>query len=197
MLYTNCEIPAKLFYTEVIGKSNLAALGEGTEEELQAAFYSILDELCDIDNNQEMLDHYKRQVKVMIIESTITLIESCCFALMFLTITEEQVNHYSEVLNGIKLIRVKFNKDADRYAECGEKGRIRTSIIGMLNNQINTLNDVQQQKGEKSSYNFYQECARLESILAPKNIDQNTSLYMYVEYKKLAKEKIKLQKNGK
>lgn len=197
-LYTNCEIPAKLFYNEVIGKSNLNALGEGTQQELESAFYSILDELCEIEGNDELRSLYNKSEKISRINSVIYTIEACLYPIKNLhdIMTNEQIKTCISHLNSIKYIKVKFDINKGIVEEIK---RVETSILGVLNNQINELNDVKKEKGKKTNMNFEREVLNLARITGIRLTDTDTLKY-FIELKNMAKDIAKQQnklRNGK
>lgn len=191
ILYNNCDIPAKLFYNEVIGKSNLSVLGSGTDKELESALYGIIDELCEIEQNRELVNIYKKKDKIDRIQTLINYIETVLYDIVFIKLTEEERNDFIDILNSIDYIKIKFDKKKDILSEVE---RVQKSVIGMLKNQINHEKGEVDKKEQKYA-GFEKELVRLEQILPSGYINPDCTLRLYAEYKTLAKE-ISREKNA-
>lgn len=195
ILYNNCEIPAKLFYNEVIGKSNLNALGKGKPEHLNKAFYDIIDELCALEDNKALISVYKKRFKLTQLVLTKEYIETALHRITFTKMTPELRREKIEKwLQPLKYPKIKFDFNKPILEEIERVSR----TVKMLNNEINTHNDDIQDKGKKANIGFEEEVAGINRITGCRVLDTDT-LRQFIAYKKQAKEIVKAQEkaNGK
>lgn len=195
ILYNDCEIPAKLFYNEVIGKSNLNALGKGKPEQLNKAFYDIIDELCVLEDNKALISVYKKRLKLTQLVLTKEYIETALHRITFTKMTPELRREKIEKwLHPLKYPKIKFDFNKPILEEIERVSR----TVKMLNNEINTYNDDIQDKGKKANIGFEEEVAGINRITGCRVLDTDT-LRQFIAYKKQAKEIVKAQEkaNGK
>jgi len=193
MLYTNCDIPAKLFYKEIIDKSNLDALGEGTPEEKEAAFYSILDELCDIEKNYELSSIYDKKEQIKRIQAIVSVIETILFAMVFLPSTQDELNEQIDIINSIEYIKVKFSKDKPLSKEIE---RVHNSVIGALMAQISELEDSSKVTGSNIKSSFEKDVLTMARISGVRLNDED-SLRYFTELKIISRDIVKQQSKKK
>jgi len=191
ILYTNCDIPARLFFDELCN-GNLSVLGEGTPEELQAAYMSILDEYVDIDNNKSFLKAFQIEEQAADIQAKIAAIELAVYHIYYdPIITKEQRLEIISTLNEWKKPRIRFDPDKPTLDECY---RLQTKVIGSLKNDLNFLLAERKTERKERVKTFYRDVAAIEVVLAPLRIDANVTLRMFLEYNKIAVEKTKPRK---
>jgi len=188
ILYSNCDIPAKLFFDEVCN-GNLSVLGEGTPAELEAANMSIIDEYCEIDNNVSFKEAFTLEEKISGLLATIEAINLAVHTIAYdqLLSKEDRLEMIAN-LTAFKKPKITFNLDAPIINECN---RIATKIVGSLKNNLNQL--IAQRKKERTTRNkiFHKSLAALKTVLAPIMIEENVSLRMFLEYEKIATERSK------
>lgn len=191
--YTNCEIPAKLFFEDLLSKNNLSVLGNAPNSELEAVKMDIIDEYCDIDNNQRMKQWYKNQAKILLINQSISNITSLLYLLKYSNPNKKQQNQIINSLNTIKKPRVKF--DATKPID-EEIIRVNTKVLGALRNELKILEP--KDKKEEDKYYFDEDYMGLWTALG-QSLPENPTLTQYVALKKEAKRRAKLNttKNGK
>ena len=192
IFYNNCDIPAKLFYNEVIGNSNLSVLGKGNPEQLEKAFYGILDELCAIEDNKEMIAIYRKREKLVRLNLILTYIETVLHQLAYIKMPEDQRLARIEKLNSLSYPRVKFDP---KKPNLDEVERVGKSVVGMLKNQINSEQADVEKKGEKAKSTFEAEVLALAKITGIR-LNDHDSLRYFAELKVIAKEQIKAQEKA-
>jgi len=191
MLYTNCDIPARLFFDELCN-GNLSVLGDGTPEELQSAYMSILDEYVKIDNNTSFLKAFQLEERISDIQAKIAALDLSVYHIYYdPLITKEQRLEIIATLNEWKKPRINFNPDKPILDECH---RIQTKIVGALKNDLNFAVAERKKERKERVKTFYRDVAAIEVILAPLRIDANVTLRMFLEYNKIAVEKTKPKK---
>lgn len=190
ILYTNCDIPARLFFDELCN-GNLSVLGEGTPEQLQAAYMSILDEYVKIDNNTSFLKAFQLEERISNIQANIAALEVAIYHIYYDTlITIEQRLELIATLNEWKKPRINFNTDKPLLDECL---RLQNKVIGALKNDLNFAVSERKKERKERVKTFYRDCVIMEEVLGIK-IDDNVSLEKFSLYNKRVVEKTKPQK---
>lgn len=182
--YNNCEIPAKLFYNEIIGKGNLAVLGKGTPKQLQDALMSIIDELCVIEDNKELIAIYRKRDKITRLYQLISYVETSLHVLYYIKLTDaERWERLEKYLSGLPNIKFKVNRKEPVEKEID---RAMSSVVGMLRNQLNSESEDVDKKEQKVKATFEAEVLSLAKITGIRLMD-NDSLRYFAELKTLAK----------
>lgn len=180
IIYSNCEIPAKLFYNEVIGKSNLSVLGNGTPEELNTALYRIIDELTELEDNKELLLLYNKRMRVSKIKLTIAFIEESLYQIAYLKLTDEERLTRINRLNNLPNLSVKFDVKKPITEEIA---RVQKSVIGMLRNRLNMEQEDEEKKTDKAVTSFEEMTVFIFKTTGYKVTDTDT-LRTFAVYKK-------------
>lgn len=180
IIYSNCEIPAKLFYNEIIGKSNLSVLGNGTPDELNTALYGIIDELTELEDNKELLLLYNKRMRVNKIQLIIAFIEESLYQISYLKLTDEERLKKIERLNSLPTVSVKFDIKKP-IAE--EIIRVQKSVIGMLKNRLNMEQEDEEKKTDKAVTSFEEMTVYIFKTTGYKVTDTDT-LRTFAVYKK-------------
>lgn len=192
MLYTNCDIPAKLFYNEVIGKSNLNALGKGSKQKKEEALKTIIDELYELEDNRELIELYRKQKKITDIVLTQQYIQTALHRLAYIKETHEQkVEFIKKYITSLKYPKIKW----DFTKPIPEEIIRAEGYIKMLNNQLNEHNQDNKKKSEKIKSGFEDRVASINKITGCRVQDTDT-LRQFIAFENIAKETIKAQEKA-
>jgi len=194
--YTNCEIPAKLFF-DIMHTEDYQKMGTVSIEECEKAYDVISDEYFTILPNIKLKTYLLKKAKIYHLEAKITYINSVLGLISFTPLTIHERNKIIDELNSIDGVKVNFKKDLNLLKS--EIQRVQSSVLGILKNQINSIKDDKEKKEEKSKYVFQGDIVRLRQALDGMHIDENISLYMYAELTKAAidvSNQRKAQQNG-
>lgn len=196
LYYTNCDIPAKLFF-DIMHNEDYQKLGTVSIEECEKAYDDISDEYFTILPNLKLKAFITKKAKIHYLTTQIAYINSLLSIICFTPLKVDERNLIIDELNTIDGVKINFKKDLKNLKS--EIERVQNSVIGILNNQINSLKDDKEKKAEKSKYVFQGDIVRLRQALDGMHIDENISLYMYAELTKAAidvSNQRKAQKNG-
>lgn len=195
--WNNCDIPAKLFYNEVVAKSNLSVLGNAPMPELKKAFSDIIDELFEIENNNDLREALKKREKVSYLYSVIATIEAVLHAIVYLYQTHEEREKQIALLNTIEYVKIRFKTGlTDENDILDEVKRVQNVVIGSLKNKIHETKGEEKESTEKTTATFERDLVSI-SMLMEFTLPDNISLRMFAEYKKAAQERIKAMKKHK
>lgn len=189
IIWSTCDIPAKLFYNEVIAKSNLSVLGKGTPEQLDEAFKSIIDELCVIENNVGIINLYRKRFNISKTQLILSFVETTLHQIAYLKLTDEERLKRIQWLNNIKGVSVKFNTNKPILEEIE---RVSVSVLGSLRNKLKSEIQDDEKKTEKAVGSFEKRLGQL-SIVLGWQVSEDLSLRYFCELCNGAKEKIKIQ----
>lgn len=131
--WKDCNIPAKLFFDEVI-KGNYHVLGKAPVEQLEKAYWSIIDEYVELDHNDALKDWFKRKERIAELHAVKDVINNCLYSLAYLTLSKEQILRVIMGLNSVEAISVNF--DTEKPVK-DEIERVQHQVIGELENEIN------------------------------------------------------------
>jgi len=193
ILYSNCDIPARLFFNN-LSAGDLSVLGTGTKEELQAAYYSILDEYCELDNNTAFIEAFKKEEIISLIQSDIANIRSALQVIVYAELSKDERISIIDKLNEWKPPHavVRFDKDKPINEEVV---RISKKVIGGLKNYLNKEISTRKKRIEKVKRTFEADCVSIHACLGTK-IDSDVTLRLFIEYSKLAIEMNKKTSHG-
>lgn len=189
ILYTNCDIPARLFFDELM-QGNISVLGKGTPTELHNAYMAIVDEYCELDNNRKMLDWFTKQNRISKIQRGISDVALCLAPIKYICITESQFKRAINNINYIDYPKVKFDIKKPLNDEIK---RVEHSVIGMLKNELNMLVDDNTKSKEKIQKDFFKRLVSVQNALG-RNLDDNISLRKFIYEEKSAIDKCKPNK---
>ena len=184
--YTNCEIPAKLFF-KATSTRDFTLIGTGTPKEQEDAYYAIFDEFVTINPQAELEQLYKKGAKIRKLQLQISFIEACLHQIVFVPMTVAERLEVIEVLNSLDGLRVKFNTDLPIKEEIR---RVQSQIIGSLKTEIKIEQSTEKKQQDGASHQFEQELATI-CINLGIYLHSEISLYEYVAYRKLAIERSK------
>jgi len=191
IIYSNCDIPARLFFNN-LSAGDLSVLGTGTQEELQKAYYSILDEYCELDNNTAFIEAFKKEEIISLIQSDIATLETALYAIIYVELTKDERISIIDKLNEWKPPHavIKFNKDNPILDEVL---RVKKSVIGALKNRLNQEVSTRKKRVEKVKRTFEADCVSIEISLQV-SINDDVTLRKFIEYSKQAIERSKQYK---
>jgi len=191
IIYSTCDIPARLFFNN-LSAGDLSVLGTGTQEELQAAYYSILDEYCELDNNTAFIEAFKKEEIISMIQSDIATIETALHAIVYVELTKDERISIIDKLNEWKPPHavIRFNKDNPILAEVL---RVKKSVIGALKNRLNQEVSTRKKRVKKVKSTFESDCVAIEIALQV-SINDDVTLSKFIEYSKQAIERSKQYK---
>lgn len=195
--YNSCEIPAKLFYNEVIGKGNMSIIGKASDEELGKALYAIIDELTELEDNRELVDYKRKRKKIDEINLVIMFIEESLYQLAYLPMDKEQRDTRIKRLNKLPYTTAKFDYNKPVLDEVE---RWQKSVLGTLRNRLKAEQDVKEDKAQKALTTFEEMTVFIFKSIGYKVTDTDT-LRTFAVFKKDAlkhNEQLKSQsRNGK
>ena len=189
-LYTNCDIPAKLFF-QVMDSGEYDKVGG------EANFDMIFDEYYTLTLSPELKKWMVNNYKVESLILTIKSITNTLDAIEFLPMTKEQALKCVDILNSYDAIKRKFNPVPKLIVS--EIARCR-KIVSLLINQLNMFRDNFNATKKDIKNSFEKSLLSIRLNLDGLQVDENVSLYMYIELENAVKERIKSLKkvnNGK
>lgn len=182
-LYTDCSIPAKLFFT-IANKKDYSLLGEGSDEDLKNIYDQISEEFAYLNNGKELASVYNTYKKTWILETVIAHAETLLYALVYMPLTEKERDEVIEIINKVPLLNANIDKNKDISEEAL---RVKKQSIGILHNELNMIapDDKKENENDKEEIIFESELARICLTLGFQ-VSNTISLYEYAEYKKTA-----------
>jgi len=180
----DCNIPAKLFF-EVMYSSDYTKLGKASETELQAAYDVIFDEYVLLDNNDKVIQWFKKKCRVLDINTKISTINLCLHHIAMTVMTHAERKEAVDILNSIEGVRINFSLKKDPLEEIS---RVQTSVIGQLKNQLNQEIASEKTVNEKVKHSFENDLVSIENALE-RTIPDDVSLYKYIALKQSAIER--------
>jgi len=181
----------------VILRYHRQKMGTVSIEECEKAYDVISDEYFEIMPNPKLKSYLNKKSKMELLTAQMSCIRSILSIIAFTPLTEAERNLIIDKLNSIDGVKIKFKKDLNLLKS--EIERVQNSILGVLNNQLNSLKTAQPKQAEKIKYVFQGDIVRLRQALDGMHIDENISLYMYAELTKAAidvSNQRKAQQNG-
>lgn len=192
--YSNCDIPAILYFDELM-HGNVSVLGKGTPEQLNTAYWGIIDEYCELSDNFKMKSWFEKQEKVSNIQRAISDVNVCINNIIVashIATQTEQIKPFIEAINKLEFPRVKFSYTKPLHDEVN---RVRKGVIGSLNNQLKIELGNQEKKKEAIKKDFMARIVNIQNILGY-TIKDNTTLRKFVFLEKSAHE-VNASKNKK
>lgn len=187
-LYTTCDVPAKIFF-KVFATGDYTLLGDGKPAQQEAAFYSIFDEYCLIEENERLLEAYRKQDRIQNLLLQISFIDTAIYILKNSLLSQDYINKVIDQMNSLDGAYVKFNKERDIIKEIE---RVEVKVLGRLRNEVNFESEGVKEIKETASYQFEQTLIDLRigfaMASAPVNIDSDLTLAEYASFHKRYKE---------
>jgi len=195
--WTNCDIPAKLFF-DIMHTGDYSKLGTDTPVKLEAAFDAIFDEYNNLDSNPKITQWFDKQIKIKLLRAKINAIDTCLHHIAYSSLTRDERIEAINILNSIEGVKINFSLDKPLLDEIL---RVKNSVVGLLNNQLNIELSTEKKQAENIKYEFTEDLVAVENMLE-RQVDENVSLRKFVFLKKSAQERaeklLKTQrKNGK
>jgi hypothetical protein len=190
--WSNCDIPARLFYDEVVGNDNYNILGEGTPEELEKAFFGILDELAEIDDNKHMVSAMRKTESIKMIQGQMFTISSALQLLFTLhsVMCKEDRNNLIDELNSQNVQpRIKMDKEGDLMEEIE---KVQLGTLRSLKHALNLEKSTIQTDVRKAKKAFIKDLVSVQNVLGYA-LPDDVSLRKFIALKIAAKEKINAQ----
>lgn len=191
--YTNCDIPAILFFDELM-HGNISVLGKGTPEQLNNAYWGIIDEYCELSGNFKMKSWFEKQEKVSNIQRAISDVNVCINNIILasqIATHKEQIVPFIDAINKLEFPKVRFSYTKPLHEEVE---RVRKSVIGVLNNQLKIELGNEQKKKEAIKKDFMARIVNIQNIIG-RNLDDNISLRKFIYEEKSAHDKVNASKN--
>lgn len=190
--WKDCSIPAKLFFDEVI-KGNYSVLGNAPVEQLEKAYWDIMDEYVKLDDNVRLMDWYKKQEKLSLIRLKITNINELLYSISYVAESNDERMLFVDLLNKMTKPKVNFKvENTDNEIEwLDEILRVKNQVIGELENEVDilTMNDKPSEETPKE-YAFEERLDAVENIHGYK-LPVNISLREFIFKEKSAHKKVK------
>lgn len=189
LIYNNCDIPAHLFFDELM-HGNIYVLGIGSPELLYSTYMSIIDEYCELSENAKMISWFKKQNKLSQLQRQISDIQTLLNPIKYLCSTKEEFTACIALLNALERPKIKFdiNKPLNEETE-----RVEKRVIGVLNNEINTLISSNEKAPERLKKDFMQRLVSVQNILGYV-LPDDVTLRKFVFLEKAAMNKINAKK---
>jgi len=192
--YHNIEtIPAKVFFDILKTKNYQLLKPKPSEQGLEEIFVEIYDEYYLKSENPKAKEFLELKNNVLIIQAKISVITK---TLLFLYNTELTKETFEETLSNLSQIGIFINKSNGKLDEID---RILSIEIGILKNDLNFyLMELEslESTSSKDVFDFYESLVSLENI-HERTLEEKLSLAKYIQYEKLAKRKIEMQKQSK
>jgi len=199
--YTNCDIPAKLFF-DVMHSEDYLKLGGDSKEEAEKAYDVIFDEYFTLMPNNKLKSYLNRRHKINALKGIITCIQDeiyCIINIFDYPSTEftESIDRINEYI-GCYLKQGKHLINVSKGV-VDELERVRKQVIGILNNMLNSEIKQIPVEAEKTKYVFTDDLVAIQNVFGY-NLPEDISLYKFASLCKAAKEKSDANKkitNGK
>lgn len=189
LIYTNCDIPANIFFDELM-HGNVYVLGKGSLELLYKTYMDIVDEYCELSGNAKMISWFKRQNRLSDLQRQISDVTTLLNPIKYLCSSNEEIDACVALLNALNKPKIKFDvsKGLDNEIE-----RVEKRVIGVINNEINSILSVQEKAPEKLKKDFMQRLVNVQNILGYA-LHDNVTLRKFIFLEKAAQDKINAQK---
>lgn len=182
IIYNNCDIPAKMFFDELM-QGNASVLGHGSSEDIHNAYMNIIDEYCDLDNNIRMIDWFKKQEKISCIQIAISNITTLLYIIKKVyNPKNERQKEAVTLLNKIKYTSVRFD---DKKPLNEEIIRVESVVLGVLRNDLNMEISTEKHEQKEIKKEFLKRLVAIENCLG-RAIDDDISLRRFIYLEKSA-----------
>lgn len=181
-LYTDCSIPAKLFF-DIAAKKDYSLLGEGSKEQLQVIYEDIAEEYYTLSDEKGLKTHYNTHKKVALLEITIHHTETLLYMLLYTPMTNDERGSVIDVVNAVPKLNANINKETDLLTEII---RVQQQCLGILHNELNIIKPEETKEHVKDvPFVFESELVKI-CVTLGFQLSANISLYEYVNYRKTA-----------
>lgn len=189
--WKDCSIPAKLFFDEVI-KGNYSVLGNAPVEQLEKAYWDIMDEYVKISNNEAVMSYLVKHRKISVINAKISTIKEILYSIAYVE-DKHTLQGLISALNLMESPKIDFNVGSveDRNLLIDEIQRVNNEVVGVLENEIDILTMNDKEHDENAIGLSYED--RAEAIMDVRGRDFNgmPTLREFVAAEKRAHQKIK------
>lgn len=186
ILYSNCDIPARLFFDELM-HGNITVLGKGNPNDLYEAYWGVIDEFCDIDNNTTLRNWFHKQVKLSKLQRAISDVRTLLNPIKNLVVVRCELEACITLINALEYPKVNFDIEKPLDEEIK---RVEFQVIGILENELNMLMPEQTEKKKEIIKDFSDRLVAVENALG-RQIDDNVSLRKFISLEKSAIRKAK------
>lgn len=193
--YNSIEnIPAKLFFEVLTSKDYTLLQPENKDENLELVFISIYDDFFIKSDNPEAKRYLNLTTNIAFLEYKLAIIKQIMEFSYFARLTDEMRN---KLLNALEVgCGIYINKNTDFTEEVKRVMQVETGIIeNDLSLEKLELENMTKTSTQKA-FDFYDNIVSLSNV-HERNIDETVTLAMYIALDKSAKQKIKIQNNGK
>lgn len=185
IFYSDCSIPARLFFDHII-HGDISVLGVGNNREVHNAYWSIINEFCELDNNNGLLKWFKLQVKLSNTERAIHDVQTLLFPIKHLCEDEYQIEVCVKFLNALKYPVINFDTSKPLQEEIQ---RIESQVIGILHNELEMQKPAHEQEHKKIVKDFNDRLVAVENMLG-RSIDDDVTLRKFISLEKSAYNKM-------
>lgn len=180
--YTDCNIPARLFY-HIMHTDDFESTG-GEDN-----FYKIFDEYVGLVPSPQLITYLRKQQRINSLQLRIKGITTCLYAITYLPLGD-RLSAFVEQLNAYEDVRPKFNISKPRIDEIE---RIQKRVLGSLKTSLKSeLSDIE--KKNESQINAFEQNKLAFSRILETNIPRDVNLYEWAEIEKAVKIEIQNRK---
>lgn len=193
--YNNIEnCPAKIFFDVLSSKDYSLLQPDNENEELETIFIAIYDDFFIKSDNPEAKRYLALTTNIAFLEYKLATIKQVMEFAYFAHLTKEMRD---KLLKALEVgCGIYINKDADFTEEVKRVMQVETGIIeNDLTMEKLDLDSMVKNSSQKA-FDFYDNIVSLSNV-HERNIDETLTLAMYIALDKSAKQKIKIQNNGK
>lgn len=183
--YTNCDIPAVLFFDELM-HGNTSVLGDGSKDELEEVYFKILEEYVDLSKNNKIKKWYNdieraSNIKRAISDVYVIVANICMFY------GTKYITDYTKIINSLEYPTLNFDPEKDLLAELE---RINYSVIGSLKNELQMIDNEKNTEVKKAQKNFIKNIVSIQNSLGY-SIEENVTLRKYIYLEQSVRDMIK------
>ena len=188
------KIPAKLFFEVLSSKDYTLLEADNEDEDLETVFIAIYDDFFVKSDNPEAKRYLNLTTNIAFLEYKLSTIKQVMEFAYFAQLTKEMRD---KILKALEVgCGIYIDKDADFTEEVQRVMQVETGIIeNDLTMEKLDLDSMVKNSSQKA-FDFYDNIVSLSNV-HERNIDETITLAMYIALDKSAKQKIKIQNNGK
>lgn len=188
--YSNCDIPAVLFFDELM-HGNVSVLGKGKEEDLKKAYFNILAEYVELSKNNTIKKWYNDVERISNIKRAISDVYAIISTICTFYGTK-YLEEFTKTINALEYPKLNFDPKKDILSEIE---RIN-SVIGNLKNELYMVDNEKETEIKKAQKNFIKNIVSIQNSLGY-SIEENVTLRKYIYLEQSVRDMIKSQRNGK
>jgi hypothetical protein len=193
--YNSIEnISAKLFFEVLSSKDYTLLQADNEDEDLEKVFIAIYDDFFVKSDNPEAKRYLNLTTNIAFLEYKLATIKQVMEFAYFAQLTKEMRD---KLLKALEVgCGIYIDKDADFTEEVKRVMQVETGIIENDLTMEKLELDSMVKNSSQKAFDFYDNIVSLSNV-HERNIDETLTLAMYIALDKSAKQKIKIQNNGK